>query len=174
PQKLQKGETLLITATATSNSQPISGITINFIIRNVSNTAKYATVCTTTNGMCYIDYQISSNIKTSEFGFWSIAASSSPQVFLPTSTISTFQVVDCEKSSNCQCYEYCGTDYRCVDFRPSLLKCSYYDACSGQNCYSNGQLDPTKCYNADPRICEDQQSLCHGWFIRCGEERVEK
>ncbi|MBU5688377.1 MAG: hypothetical protein KQA31_03160, partial [Candidatus Aenigmarchaeota archaeon] len=171
-----KGDGIRMNVTTTSNNKAVSNVIVNFEIRNSTNHLKYTGSCTTNiNGQCFLDYQIPFNLNPREFGtLWTVSATSVAQVYESKIDRKSFTVVDCEKSSNCQCYEYCGENYRCVDFRPSLLKCSYYDACSGQNCYSNGQLDPTKCYNADPRICEDQQYLCHGWFIRCGEERVEK
>ncbi|MCX8179099.1 MAG: hypothetical protein N3D75_04715, partial [Candidatus Aenigmarchaeota archaeon] len=72
---VQRSDGIRATVTATSNSQPVSNILVNFYIRDSTNTLRYSGSCNVVNGQCYIDYQIPSNINPSEFDrFWSVQA----------------------------------------------------------------------------------------------------
>lgn len=168
---VQRSDGIRVTVTATSNSQPVSNIQVNFYIRDSTNTLRYSGSCNVVNGQCYIDYQIPRNINPSEFDqLWSVQASSTPVGYTQASSSASFRVVDCENNRPCQCYEYCNTiTRRCIDFRNQATGCNYYDGCDGSfNCCPGGVCNSLYCVNAESSICMDTNRVCHALITNCG------
>jgi hypothetical protein len=180
---VQRTDNQTITARVTSNGTTVSGALVYF---NISSPVEQKTLlnCTTDNqGLCYVTYQIPTNINIqTEKGTWIVIANATKTNYKVAYAQSSFQLVECRNNNGCFCFEYCSSG-RCVDFRNNMKGCQYYDGCLSLNqidfypgtriinresCCSNGNCNENYCVNVDKDICQDQNYICHGWFIECG------
>jgi hypothetical protein len=162
-EKCPDNTNLTIISKVSSSGNPVKNSNVKIEVISSKSVKKLDTSCITDdNGYCYINYRIQS-----EKGTWTVIGIASAEGYSNAYDSKNFEVVECTSSNNCKCYEYC-TNYECRDFRSYMGGCNYYDACPGQDCCNQNGCNPEYCLNVDEDICEDQNFICHGWFINCG------
>ncbi len=169
------------------NNNPVNNALVYVSISSPISLKTTLNCTTDQQGTCLFQYIIPSTLNLQqELGTWVVKANATTTDYKIARAETQFQVIECRNSQGCFCHEYCSNN-KCVDLRPLMTGCMYYDGCfstqdfySGNpinnrdQCCTNGNCNTYYCANVDEAICEDQYYLCHGWFINCGDSSVQK